>query len=103
MSFLVKFKSKKKEKRKKPSPVLLDPLALAHLLLIRQDVLFAHADLEALPEPAPLAEPAVGHVHLALLLVRALEVVLGKIRQDKISLCCPVKDTFVGKTVGMGV
>lgn len=61
---------------KQDSPILLYTHPLAHLLLLCQDVLFAHADFKALPQPTSLAETSIGHVHLALLLVRALEVLL---------------------------
>ena len=60
------------------APVLFDLLTFNGLLFVRQDVLFAHADLEALHEATTLAEPTIRDVHLTLLVVRTLKVVLHK-------------------------
>lgn len=78
----------KNERMKANAPVLLDFDALLMLLVFAQDVLFAHADLEAAPEPTALAEAPVRRVHAALLLVRALEVLLQQhVHTLRLCLC----------------
>ena len=56
--------------------VLLDLLSFHRLLLLGENVLLAHADLKTLLEPTALAEATVRQVHLALFIVRALEIAL---------------------------
>lgn len=78
----------KNESMKANAPVLLDFDALLLLLVFAQDVLFAHADLEAAPEPTAFAEAPVRRVHAALLLVRALEVLLQQhVHTLRLCLC----------------
>ena len=57
-------------------PVLFYLLFLPRLLLLREDVLLPHPDLKTLLQAAPLAEPPIRDVHLALLVVRTFEVIL---------------------------
>lgn len=61
--------------------VLLNLLLFALLLLLRHDPLLLHADLEALPQPALLAEPACDLVHLTRLVERTPELLGGEIYQ----------------------
>ena len=56
--------------------VFLDLLPLHRLLLLGENVFLTHANLEALLEPTALAETTVRQIHLALLVVRTLEVAL---------------------------
>ena len=68
--------TKGKERHAGGTPVVLDFDALLELLVVGQNVLLAHADLEAALEATALAEAPIRRVHAALLLVRALEVLL---------------------------
>ena len=72
---------KREERNARGTPVVLDFDALLELLVVGQNVLLAHADLEAALEPIALepialAEALVRRGHAALLFVRALEVLL---------------------------